>query len=114
MENENTTMNIEFAAQGFSAVGSASRLQVLQLLVRAGPNGLTIGDIQQRSGIAASTLAHHLKFLAAGGLITQEKQGRSVINTANYEVIQALADFLLHECCADTCDECSETTTCAK
>jgi DNA-binding transcriptional ArsR family regulator len=114
MINNNQAVTIEFAAQGFSAVCSASRLQVLQMLVRAGPNGLSISDIQQRSGIAASTLAHHLKFLATGELITQEKHGRSVINTANYKVIQALADFLLHECCADTHDECLETKTCAE
>lgn len=89
------------AAQGFSAMGSDSRLSVLQTLVRAGQKGLSVGDIQARTGIAASTLAHHLKFLAAANLIVQRKEGRSIVSTANYEHLQALAGFILENCCID-------------
>lgn len=94
-------LDLEEAAQGFAAVGSEPRLEVLLTLVRAGSDGLTVGDIQGRVGLPASTLAHHLRFLAAGGLIEQERQGRAVINRAAYERIEELAGFLLHECCAD-------------
>ena len=94
-------LDIEIATQGFAAAGSESRLLVLRVLVRAGERGLTISEIQHRTGIPASTLAHHLKFLAAGGLIVQKKQGRTVHNRANYTRIKALAAFLMHECCAD-------------
>ena len=97
-------MNENIAAQGFAAIGSESRLSVLKILVRAGREGLTISEIQQRTGIAASTLAHHLKFLLAGELIAQKKQGRSVINTANFEHIEALSRYLLAECCLDAKD----------
>ncbi|WP_108882524.1 metalloregulator ArsR/SmtB family transcription factor [Anderseniella sp. Alg231-50] len=89
------------AAQGFSAMGSESRLEVLQSLVRAGDNGLLVGDIQQRTGIPGSTLAHHLKFLTSADLIVQNRQGRTIINQANYQHLQALAAFILEECCAD-------------
>lgn len=95
------TLTNEIVAQGFSAIGSESRLEVLNILVRAGSSGLTISDIQQRTGIAASTLAHHLKFLVAGELVTQEKQGRNVINRANFPHIKALSGYLLAECCID-------------
>ena len=94
-------MEIEQAAQGFAAVGSEPRLEVLLALVRAGYDGLTVGEIQERVGLPASTLAHHLRFLAAGGLIQQKKQGRSVINYAAFEHVEALAAFLLKECCTD-------------
>lgn len=93
---------IEEAANGFAAAGSEPRLEVLLTLVRAGPNGLTVGEIIERVGLPASTLAHHLRFLGAGGLIDQHKQGRVVINRANYQKIEELAAFLLQECCADT------------
>jgi ArsR family transcriptional regulator len=93
---------LEEAAQGFAAVGSEPRLEVLVTLVRAGPDGLTVGEIQERVGLPASTLAHHLWFLAAGGLIAQERQGRAVLNLAAYERIEELASFLLRECCAET------------
>ncbi|MEM7633407.1 MAG: metalloregulator ArsR/SmtB family transcription factor [Pseudomonadota bacterium] len=94
-------MELVTAAQGFSAMGSESRLEVLQTLVRAGDKGLLVGDIQQRTGIPGSTLAHHLKFLTSADLIVQNRQGRTIINKANYQHLQALAAFILEECCAD-------------
>ncbi|MEM7300492.1 MAG: metalloregulator ArsR/SmtB family transcription factor [Pseudomonadota bacterium] len=89
------------AAAGFSAMGSESRLEVLRILVRAGETGLAVGDIQARTEIPASTLAHHLKFLTSAGLIEQEKSGRTIINRAQFDHLHALADFILKECCAD-------------
>ncbi|MBO9447748.1 metalloregulator ArsR/SmtB family transcription factor [Ruegeria sp. R14_0] len=91
----------ETAAAGFSAMGSEARLKVLKTLVRAGQTGLTVGEIQDRTGIAPSTLAHHLRFLAAGGVVEQEKVGRSTINRANYDELRSLAQFILSECCVD-------------
>ena len=63
-------MDMVAAAEGFSAMGSESRIDVVRTLVKAGPAGLLVGDIQQRTAIPASTLAHHLKFLTSVGLIT--------------------------------------------
>lgn len=94
-------MEWEEAAQGFAAMGSEARLQVLRTLVRAGSPGLTVGEIQERTGMAPSTLAHHLKFLAAGGVVSQEKSGRSTINRAELDHLGQLARFILSECCAD-------------
>ncbi|OWU73507.1 ArsR/SmtB family transcription factor [Marinibacterium profundimaris] len=94
-------MEWEEAAQGFSAMGSEARLQVLRTLVRAGAPGLSVGEIQERTGMAPSTLAHHLKFLAAGGVVSQEKAGRTTINRAKLDTLDQLARFILSECCAD-------------
>lgn len=98
--NENLPL-LEWAAEGFAAAGSPARLNVLRLLVRAGDNGIQTSDIGEALGIPPTTLAHHLKSLAGAELITQQKSGRAVINRAAYARIQALADFLLNECCAD-------------
>jgi len=92
----------EQAAQGFAAMGSESRLQVLRCLIRAGHEGLLVHEIQERCGIAPSTLAHHLKFLTGAGVVEQERSGRSTINRANFDQLAQLADFILIECCADT------------
>ncbi|MTH99569.1 helix-turn-helix transcriptional regulator [Roseibium sp. RKSG952] len=94
-------MIIEQAAQGFAALGSEARLQVLLTLVKAGPDGLAVGDIQARTGLAASTLAHHLKFLTSAGLIAQEKSGRTVNSRAEFDHLEALAGYILKECCAE-------------
>ena len=96
-----TGMALEEAAQGFAAIGSEARLTVVLALVKAGPAGLSVGDIQTRTGMAASTLAHHLRFLTAAGLVVQEKQGRSVINRAAFDHLDRLAGFIMKECCAD-------------
>ena len=94
-------IGIERAARGFAAVGSEPRLDLLLTLVRAGDDGLTVGEIQERTDMPPSTLAHHLKSLSTGGLIDQIRKGRLVINRASYDHIEALAGFLLRECCAD-------------
>ena len=96
-----STLSIKEAAQGFAACGSEPRLMVVRILVRAGDEGLTIGQIQKRSGLPASTLAHHLQFLSVGGLVVQERSGRTVVSRAAYRHIEALAAFLLDECCVD-------------
>ena len=94
-------MEREQIAQGFAAMGSEARLVVLRCLVRAGDEGLSVGAIQERTGFAPSTLAHHLKFLAGADVVIQEKQGRVILSRANFEALKQLADFILDECCAD-------------
>lgn len=92
-------MNITTATQGFAAIGSPARLSVLRTLVKAGEDGLVVGDIQTRTGIPASTLAHHLKALSAAQLITQSKDGRTITSVANYDRLTQLAGYILEECC---------------
>lgn len=94
-------MDIALATDGFSAMGSPSRFAVLQILVKAGQDGLPTGVIGERTGIPASTLAHHIKFLAAADLVHQERQGRTILCRANFEHLEALAGYILKECCAD-------------
>lgn len=94
-------MTPEEAAQGFAAMGSESRLEILRVLVRAGEQGLTVGEVGARTGVPPSTLAHHLKFLVAAGVLEQERMGRSVVTRAAFDHLQALAGFILSECCVD-------------
>ena len=91
------------AASTFAALGSEQRLAVLRTLVRAGPEGLSIGELGARTGVTGSTLTHHMKILAQAGLVTQERQGRSIICAAvAYDELRHLSEFLLRECCADS------------
>ena len=94
-------VTVEEAAQAFAALGSEPRLEALRVLVRAGPQGLTVGEIRDALDIPASTCTHHLRFLAAAGLVKQAKKGRQIGCSADYERIEALAGFLIRECCAD-------------
>ncbi len=93
-------MNPNQATQGFSAMGSSARMEVLQTLIKAGPDGLVVGDIQSRTKMPASTLAHHLKALHTANLIIQTKHGREITSLANYAHLEALASYILQECCS--------------
>lgn len=96
------TPSLTIAAASFAALGSEQRLSVLRTLVRAGPEGLSIGDLGHRTNVTGSTLTHHLKLLAAAGLVRQERRGRSTICAAvAFAEVEALAQFLVTECCAD-------------
>lgn len=97
------SIDVTEAATSFAALGSEQRLQVLKVLVRAGPQGLPIGELGARAGVTGSTLTHHMKLLSAAGLVRQVRDGRRIICIgAAFERMQILSDFLLQECCADS------------
>ncbi len=101
--NIDASLDITRAASTFAALGSEQRLQVLRILVRAGPDGLTIGDLGARSGVTGSTLTHHMKILAAAGLVDQKRDGRRIICIGvDFARMEDIATFLLKECCADS------------
>ena len=96
------SLDLARAASTFAALGSEQRLGVLRILVRAGPAGLSIGELGDRTGVTGSTLTHHMKILTAAGLVEQVKDGRRIICiAAAYDEMEALSQFLLKECCAD-------------
>ena len=87
-------------AQGLAALGNRTRLRLYRLLVRAGRDGLNVGEVQRHLDVPASTLAHHLAILARAGLVSQERHGREVITRTDYAAMQALVGYLTEECCA--------------
>ena len=99
-------MKVEQAAKQLEALGNPTRLRVYRALVRAGDEGLAVGRLQRKIGIAASTLSHHLHRLIVTGLVTQERQGTTLICRTNYPAMSGLVGYLVDECCLDaTCAE---------
>lgn len=92
-------MNRKLAARCLAELGNLTRLDIYRLLVRAGPPGLNITDIQIRLDVPASTLAFHLRGLVGAGLVAQEKIGRAVICRAQYERMDGVIEFLREHCC---------------
>jgi ArsR family transcriptional regulator, arsenate/arsenite/antimonite-responsive transcriptional repressor len=95
-------MELEEAAAQLEALGNPTRLKVYRALVRAGDDGMPVGRLQARLGIAASTLSHHLHKLILVGLVTQERQATTLLCRANYPVMRSLLGFLVEECCAES------------
>jgi DNA-binding transcriptional ArsR family regulator len=88
------------AADCLAALGNATRLEVFRLLVRAGPKGLTVGEVQRHVAIPGSTLSHHLDALARTGLVLQERRGREVVCRPDYPRMRGIIAFLTDQCCA--------------
>jgi len=88
-------------AKRLEALGNPTRLSIYRALVRAGDNGLAVGGLQERLGIPASTLSHHLRTLVGVDLVTQERQGTTLICRANCAVMTDLVGFLFRECCTE-------------
>lgn len=86
-------------ALSLAALGHDTRLAIFRLLVRAGDDGLNVGEIGQHLNMAASTLAHHLGALVDAGLVIQERQGRQIVNRVDYGAMRHTVSFLTAECC---------------
>lgn len=97
-------MKLDDAAARLEALGNPTRLKIYRSLVRAGQEGMPVGRLQARLDIAASTLSHHLKALIGVGLVSQAREGTTLICHTNYDMMRSLIEYLVEECCAEgTC-----------
>jgi DNA-binding transcriptional ArsR family regulator len=86
-------------ADMFSAIGTEARLRIMQLLLKAHPQGLVVNEIQEELGIPNSTLSHHLDKLRNEGLVAVKRESTFLRYTANTEALQEVLQFLYAECC---------------
>lgn len=86
-------------ADMFAALGAEPRLRIMRLLLAAHPDGLVVGDIQAETGIANSTLSHHLEKLKNDELVTTEREKAFIRYRANTAALEELLGFLYAECC---------------
>lgn len=94
-------MKRDDVAARLEALGNPTRLDIVRTLVRTGNRGLPVGDLRQRLDIAASTLSHHLAKLVVVGLVSQERQGTTLICRAEFDTMKETADYLIAECCIE-------------
>lgn len=87
------------AIAAFGALAHDTRLQVFRLLVQAGPNGVTAGDIAEALKVPASTMSHHLAIIERAGLATSRRESRSIFYAADYEGTRKLIAFMMEDCC---------------
>jgi DNA-binding transcriptional ArsR family regulator len=86
-------------ARMLSAMGTATRLDIVRLLLSAHPDGMVAGDIAAEIGIANSTLSHHLDKLRNEGLVKVRRQGTFLWYSVDTLALQGLMQFLYAECC---------------
>lgn len=98
-------MNTTRAVARLAALAQESRLAAFRLLVAQGPDGLCVGDLQERLRIPPPTLSFHLKELTRAGLVTRRQDGRFIYYAPDFKAMGALIAYLTQNCCGGApCD----------
>lgn len=92
-------MDATTVIRALGALAQEHRLAAFRLLVQAGTEGLPAGAIAEKLGVVASSMSFHLAALANAGLVTQRRQSRLIIYTANYAAMNGLMGYLTENCC---------------
>ena len=83
-----------------TALSHESRLAAFRKLVQIGPEGMPVGDLRQHLGLPPATLTAHLNVLRSAGLVVDQREGRVIRISANYDQMNALIAYLTENCCA--------------
>lgn len=92
-------MNALEVVRALGALAQEHRLAVYRLLVQAGPDGMAAGALADALGLPASSMSFHLAQLAHAGLVSQRRQSRCIIYTADYQAMNALMAYMTENCC---------------
>ena len=87
------------ALAAFSALSQSTRLDAFRLLVRAGADGMTAGDIATRLQVKQNTMSANLSVLTQAGLLRNTREGRSIRYFADLDGMRGLLGFLMEDCC---------------
>ena len=92
-------MELLDAVKVLGALAQPARLQVFRLLVAQGSDGMCAGDLSAELEIPKNTMSFHLKELQNAGMISAERNGRSITYRLQEEGIRGLMQFLTEDCC---------------
>ncbi len=93
-------MDIEKALIAFDALSQETRLKVFRLLVEYGPEGAPAGALSERLSVPHNTLSFHLNHMSNADLVLSRREGRSIIYTANFDLMTDLIRFMVEDCCS--------------
>jgi len=106
-------MNEAEVVKALGALAQETRLRIFRLLVVAGPQGMTPGQLAERLGASPTTLSFHLKELSHAGLIASERESRHLIYRASIPLMNDLLGFLTAHCCeGQACLDVKPTLDC--
>jgi ArsR family transcriptional regulator, arsenate/arsenite/antimonite-responsive transcriptional repressor len=77
-----------------AALAQTTRLQILDRVAEAGPEGVAAGDIAKAIRCPASTLSFHLKELSRTGVLQAHPEGRYIRYALRRPALQALAGYI--------------------
>ncbi|MCR8547969.1 helix-turn-helix domain-containing protein [Salipiger sp. P9] len=89
-----------------STLSHPQRMDLFRLLLRRYPDAVPAGEIGTALGLKPSTASVYLAALREAGLITQTREGRSLLYRADVAAVQGLMGFLFNDCCRGRPDLC--------
>jgi ArsR family transcriptional regulator, arsenate/arsenite/antimonite-responsive transcriptional repressor len=95
------------AIAALAALAQEHRLETYRLLVQAGPEGVSAGQVAASLGLPPNTLTFHFDRLRQAGLVTVRREGRSMIYAARYDTMNALLGYLTENCCGGVAADCA-------
>ena len=95
------------AIAALAALAQNTRLETFRLLVRREPEGVPAGELARLMAVPQNTMSAHLSILARAGLVSGERQSRSIIYRANLPRLRELTLFLLKDCCGGRSEVCA-------
>lgn len=95
------------AIAALSALAQPTRLDAFRLLVGQEPEGVAAGELARLLDVPQNTMSTHLAILTRAGLITSERQSRSILYRANLDSLRELTLFLLKDCCGGNAALCA-------
>jgi ArsR family transcriptional regulator len=93
-------MQSEPVIRALSALAHEHRLAAFRMLVQAGHAGVAAGVLAEKLDLPPSSMSFHLAQLANAGLVTQQRESRSIIYSADYAAMTRLMAYLTENCCA--------------
>lgn len=99
------------AIQALHSLAQETRLKAFRMLVGAGPDGLTAGELAAGLGVPAPTLSFHLNHLRRAGLIDCRRAGRSLWYSVSFGQVRALLAFLMEDCCQGRPEACGQVSS---
>ena len=106
IESLEQKMQADRVIRALSALAQEHRLAAFRLLVQAGEQGVAAGVLAEKLDVPASSMSFHLAQLANAGLVTQRRESRSIIYSADYAAMNGLMGYLTENCCGGM--SCSE------
>jgi len=94
------------AIEVFAALAQPTRLEAFRLIMQHEPDGLPAGEVARLLDVPQNTMSSHLAILARAGLISAERQSRSIIYRTEIDRVREIASFLVNDCCGGCPELC--------
>lgn len=100
-------MTPDQVVKALAALAQSTRLAIYRMLVEAGKEGMSAGQIAGKLNVPPASLSFHFKTLNHAGLVVSRQDGRFIYYTANFDAMNGLVGYLTENCCGGNPELCN-------